>query len=108
MGVYAGGALTANAAALVLPTGTLTIGGGSVSLGSASTNVGTAAISSGVLSLGGGSVANVNVSGSASCQHQCGQRAQSKRRRQRPDQRRDRGFQCDGGRRHRWAYPAAW
>ncbi len=63
--VFAGGALTADADALNLPTGILTISQGSVSLGSASTNVGAATINSGVLSLGGGTIGTLTASGGA-------------------------------------------
>ena len=61
LAVNAGGALTANAAALTMPNGVLAINGGSASLGSPSTLVGAAAISGGSLGLGGGSIGTATV-----------------------------------------------
>ena len=54
--VNVGGTLVANAAALNMPAGVLSVSGGSASLSSPSTLVGTAAINGGSMSLGGGSV----------------------------------------------------
>jgi autotransporter-associated beta strand protein len=63
--VFAGGALAADADALNMPEGTLTVGQGTASLGSASTNVGAATINSGVLSIGGGNLGILTASGGA-------------------------------------------
>jgi fibronectin-binding autotransporter adhesin len=63
--VLARGALTADADALNMPSGTLRISQGSVSLANVSTNVGAATINSGVLSIGGGSLGSLAASGGA-------------------------------------------
>ena len=59
--VNAGGALAANAAALTIPNGVLSISGGSASLASPATLVGAATVSGGSLSLGGGSLGTATI-----------------------------------------------